>query len=250
MTFNSGIVTNTLRLYSDLAHWWPLFSPPSHYVEEAADLIPVLLGATDTPPQTMLELGAGGGSLANHLKHHLTLTLTDRSAEMLAVSQAVNPECEHLLGDMTSVELGRQFDLVLIHDAIMYATDRDAARATIRTAYKHCRRGGAVILVPDHVRETFSPGTHTGGEDAPDGRGLRYIEWIWDPDFSDDTYEVTFAFLLREADGHVIVEAERHRVGCFARADWLKWMNEAGFTPRFRIDPWGREMFVGTTHDR
>ncbi|NJO35626.1 MAG: hypothetical protein HC869_23680 [Rhodospirillales bacterium] len=24
-----------LRMYSELAHWWPLLSPPSHYVEEA-----------------------------------------------------------------------------------------------------------------------------------------------------------------------------------------------------------------------
>lgn len=27
-----------LRLYSDLAVWWPLMSPPSHHVEEAQDL--------------------------------------------------------------------------------------------------------------------------------------------------------------------------------------------------------------------
>lgn len=25
------------RLYMELATWWPLFSPPSEYVEEAAD---------------------------------------------------------------------------------------------------------------------------------------------------------------------------------------------------------------------
>jgi SAM-dependent methyltransferase len=245
MAAASGIVTNSLRLYSDLARWWPLFSPPSHYVEEAADLIPVLLSATDRPPQTMLELGAGGGSLAYHLKHHLTLTLTDRSPEMLAVSQAVNPDCEHLPGDMTSLDLGREFDLVLVHDAIMYATDRDAALATIRTAYKHCRTGGAVILIPDHVRETFSPSTESGGEDAPDGRGLRYLQWVWDPDPADDTYEAAYAFLLRESDGHVIVEAELHRVGCFARGDWLKWLNEAGLDPRVRVDPWARDMFIG-----
>jgi hypothetical protein len=24
------------RRYTDLAEWWPLFSPPMHYVEEAA----------------------------------------------------------------------------------------------------------------------------------------------------------------------------------------------------------------------
>ncbi|MGH9323842.1 MAG: class I SAM-dependent methyltransferase, partial [Vicinamibacteria bacterium] len=90
------------RLYTDLAEWWPLFSPPSHYVEEAADLLPVLLEAPDAPPRTLLELGCGGGSLAYHLKARLQLTLSDRSEPMLAVSRAVNPECEHVLGDMRS----------------------------------------------------------------------------------------------------------------------------------------------------
>ena len=32
-------------LYTELASWWPLLSPPSHYVEEAADLPAQLLTA-------------------------------------------------------------------------------------------------------------------------------------------------------------------------------------------------------------
>ena len=120
---SDGRMPARLRLYSDLAAWWPLMSPPSHYVEEAEDLLPMLLAAPDAPPRTLLELGAGGGSLAFHLKDHFRLTLSDRSPDMLAVSRATNPECEHLLGDMRALDLGRNFDLVLIHDAIMYATD-------------------------------------------------------------------------------------------------------------------------------
>ncbi len=45
------------RMYSDLAAWWPLVSPPADYVEEAADLLPSLLAAPDAPPTTLLELG-------------------------------------------------------------------------------------------------------------------------------------------------------------------------------------------------
>jgi SAM-dependent methyltransferase len=86
----------THRLYDDLAGWWPLLSPPSEYEDEAADLLPRLGAATRRG--TLLELGAGGGSLAFHLKPHFQLTLTDRSPAMLAVSRAVNPECEHLVG--------------------------------------------------------------------------------------------------------------------------------------------------------
>jgi SAM-dependent methyltransferase len=234
----------TLRMYSDLARWWPLLSPPSHYTEEAADLLPDLLDTTPPPGRTFLELGCGGGSLASHFKNHFTLTLTDRSPQMLEVSKAINPECEHIVGDMTTLDLGREFDRVFVHDAVMYLVERDALQAAMRTAYRHCRPGGAAIFVPDHVRETFEPDTDHGGEDGADGRGLRYVEWSWDADPDDDVYEVAYAFLLREADGRVRVDGEQQLHGLFARADWLAWLRETGFEPRSRIDPWDRDVFI------
>lgn len=234
-----------LRLYTDLARWWPLLSPPAHYVEEAADLLPSMLAATLLAPGTLLELGSGGGSLAYHLKTHLQLTLTDRSESMLANSRAVNPECEHIQGDMTSLDLGRTFDLVLVHDAVMYATSPDMLKAVMATAARHCRTGGAAFFLPDSVTETFEPSTDHGGEDAVDGRGLRYLEWSWDPDPADHTFEVVYALILREADGSTRVEHDRHREGLFPRAAWLQWLDEAGFTATSRIDPWRRDVFSG-----
>lgn len=233
-----------LRVYTELASWWPLFSPPEHYVEEAADLLPTLLAAPDAPPATLLELGCGGGSLAWHLKRRLTLTLTDRSEGMLAVCRAANPECRQVRGDMRDLDLGEAFDLVLIHDAIMYATDPATVRATLATAYRHCRPGGAAVIVPDHVRETFAPETSSGGEDGPDGRGLRYVEWTWDPDPADDTCEVAYAFALRERDGAVRFEGDHHRIGLFARASWLAWIEASGFRASTRLDPWRRDVFT------
>lgn len=235
------------RMYTDLARWWPLLSPPSHYTEEAADLLSDLVSATNPPPKTLLELGSGGGSLAFHLKHHFRLTLTDRSEQILSVNREINPDCEHIQGDMRTLDLGRTFDLVFIHDAIMYMTDADAMRATMRTASRHCRAGGAVALMPDCVKETFEPSTSIGGEDGPDGRGLRYVDWTWDPDPNDDTFEVAYAFLFRES-GDVRVEMDRHRCGVFPRAAWMEWIREAGFTPSSRIDPWNRDVFIGRNH--
>lgn len=233
------------RLYTELARWWPLLSPPSHYGEEAADLWPTLASAPDAPPKTLLELGSGGGSLAWHLKRHLQLTLSDRSAEMLAVSRAVNPECEHVRGDMRTLDLQRQFDLVMIHDAIMYLTSADELRAALATAYRHCRPGGAVVLLPDCVAETFEPSTEHGGEDAPDGRAMRYLQWDWDPDPADTVFECVYSFLFREADGRVTGDMERHQFGLFPRDQWFALLDAAGFAATSRIDPWKRDVFVG-----
>ncbi len=239
-----------MKLYDDLAAWWTLLSPPSEYVEEAAFYRRLLLEACALHPQTLLELGSGGGNNASHLKTDFTMTLVDRAPGMLAVSRALNPECEHVEGDMRTVRLGRQFDAVFVHDAIAYMTTEADLRRVMETAFAHCRPGGVVLLAPDHVRESFLPRTDHGGYDA-DGRGLRYLEWTWDPDPTDTTYTVDYAYLLRERDGTVRVEHDRHVEGLFARADWLRLLDEVGFEARVvplvqsEPDPCTQEVFVG-----
>jgi hypothetical protein len=181
----------------------------------------------------LLELGSGGGNNASHLKAHFQMLLVDRSAAMLAVSRQLNPECEHHQGqgDMRSVRLDRQFDAVFAHDALCYLTTEDDLRQTIETAYVHCLPGGVALFAPDHLRENFRPSTNHGGHDG-ELRSLRYLEWTWDPDPDDSTYLVDYAFLLRESDGTVRMEHDRHSEGLFSRADWLRLLDEAGFQAR------------------
>ncbi len=155
-------------------------------------------GGVRNTTHTLLELGSGGGNNASHLKARFSLVLVDRSPGMLQVSRALNPECEHVEGDMRTVRLGREFDAVFVHDAVVYMTTEADLRAAIETASVHCKPGGAVLFAPDHVRENFRPSTDHGGYDGV-GRGLRYLEWTWDPDPADSTYIVDYAYLLRDA---------------------------------------------------
>lgn len=216
------------RMYEDLAPWWPLLSPPEEYAEDAQFYGDVLAGACTGPMHTVLELGSGGGHNASHLKKRFRLTLVEPSDGMRALSERLNPECEHLSGDMRTVRLGRQFDGVFIHDSIVYMlTEADLLQA-LQTAFVHCRPGGGALFAPDHVRETFRPSTDHGGTDGPT-RALRYLEWTWDPDPADTTYVVDYAYMLREADGSVRVEHDRHIEGLFSRNDWLRLIAEAGF---------------------
>ena len=213
------------RFYGDLAPWWPLISPPEQYAEEAAFLRSLLpAGAHD-----LLELGSGGGHNARYLKRELTLTLVDLSEEMLEVSRALNPECEHLVGDMRDVRLGRTFDAVVVHDAIDYMTTEADLATAIATVAAHCRTGATAVFVPDHVADTFAPYADHGGTDAPDGRGVRYLEWTVDPDPTDTWITTDYAFLFRYPDGRVETAHETHRTGLFARTTWLRLLTEAGF---------------------
>src|SRR5437868_1013654 len=97
------------RLYTDLASWYHLLTAPDEYAEEAEFYRRCFVEAADTPLRTLLELGSGGGNMALHYKRHFQSTLTDLSAEMLALSQTINPELEHIQGDMRTLRLGRLF---------------------------------------------------------------------------------------------------------------------------------------------
>src|SRR5215472_9641536 len=136
-----------MKIYEDLASWWPLFSQPADYEEEAALFQSLLDRAISPAPRTVLELGSGGGNNATFMKAAYDLTLVDISPGMLEVSRVINPECEHMVGDMRTLRLGRTFDAVFIHDAICYMTSVIDLQAAMRTAFEHTKPGGVALFV-------------------------------------------------------------------------------------------------------
>ncbi|HTO68949.1 MAG TPA: class I SAM-dependent methyltransferase [Myxococcota bacterium] len=234
-----------LLMYGELAPWWPLVSDPADYAEEAASFLKIFALEPAPARPALLELGSGGGNLASHLHGRFALTLCDLSRDMLHVSRAQNPGVEHVQGDMRTLRLARNFDCVLIHDAVMYLTSADDVRAALATAAAHCRPGGVLVVAPDVVRETFEAYTDHGGRDGADGRGARYLEWVSDPDPRDTTFETLYTLVLRDADGATRVELDRHVEGLFAEGEWLAWLREAGFDARVVGDAWGRRVFRG-----
>ena len=238
------MVASLPRLYTDLAGWYHLLTAPDEYGEDADYFWACFVEAAGSPPQTLLELGSGGGNMALHYKRHVTATLTDLSSEMLALSQTINPELEHIQGDMRTLRLGRTFDAVFVHDAVCYLTTEADLKQAMETAWVHLRPGGVAVFAPDCVRETFRPNTEHGGHDGPDGpngRSLRYLMWTYDPDPSDTTYVVEFAYLLREGDGPTRCETDRHVDGIFGQDDWLRLLGEVGFAARALSRPYPGE---------
>lgn len=214
-------------LYRDLVPWYHLVDPVADHGDEAACYGSALERAATPAPVTLLELGSGAGNNASFLKKRFRCTLTDLSEDMLALSRARNPECEHVQGDMRTLRLDRAFDTVLVHDAVTYMTCEADLEAAIATAFAHTRPGGAALFAPDCVKESFreKSGVITGNDD---GRSMRCLEWHWDPDPSDGTYIVDFAFLLREGDAIRAVH-DRHVQGLFTKDRWLVMLGVAGF---------------------
>jgi SAM-dependent methyltransferase len=219
----------TPRLYTDLSLWWQLLSEPLHYAEEAEFYRRLIVAKSSIPVHRVLELGSGGGNNASHLKKSFSMTLVDLSPGMLEQSRGLNPECEHFQGDMRSFRLDRQFDAVFVHDAVSYITTRGDLRKTFKTAYLHTRPGGVSLFHPDFTCETFKPHTDHGGNDRGE-RGLRYLEWVYDPDPKDTTYIMDMVYLLRESAMTRSVH-DLHIMGLFSNHEWLDLMRDAGFQP-------------------
>jgi len=226
-----------MKLYEELADWWPLVSAPADYAEEAAEYLRLFRSAATGPLREVLELGSGGGNNASHLKHEFKLTLVDPSEGMLKMSRALNPECEHLPGDMRTVRLGRVFDAVFVHDAVVYMTTEADLRAALETVAIHLRPGGVAQVAPDDTTETFAPGESVeGGDEAPgpDGRSrsVRYLTWTLPLEPGSTVSTEHFALLLRERDGSVRCVHDVHHFGVFSRATWLRLFDEVGLDAR------------------
>lgn len=232
-----------MKLYDELAEWWPIMAVPDEFRDEAALFDRLLRESSKPPPRTVLDLGAGGGNIAFHLKSHYAMTLVDMSPQMLAINREANPECEHIEGDMRTLRLGRTFDAVFVHDSICHMTNELDLRAAMETAFVHCRRGGVALFVPDELRETFVPSTDHGGNDRKN-RGVRYVQWTTDPDPTDSTILVDFGILLRDDRGEVRVVHERQTHGLFARATWLRLLRGVGFTASVVDDEVVRDLFL------
>ena len=214
-------------LYSELTSWYRLLDPPADHFDEATAYEHALMRGLIGDGETLLELGVGAGHNALHLKRRFRCTLTDISEPMLVLSRQINPDCEHVVGDMRSLRLHRLFDTVLVHDAVCYMTCEEDLLAAATTAFLHTRPGGAALFAPDHLRDTFSESTELIETDEGT-RALRCLAWTWDPNPGDSVYTVDYAFLLRDGETMKAVH-DRHYEGLFSEVTWHRILAAAGY---------------------
>lgn len=219
------------RLYTDLASWWPLLSPVEAYCDDAVLVHTLLAQALQRVPASLLELGCGSGTLASHLPRDCEVVLSDLSDDMLALASRRNPGRQTHAADLRTLRLHRTFDAVLIHDALMYMKREEDVAAALQTAFQHLEPGGALLLMPDFVAESFYEGTDAGGGEDETGRAARLLEWRWASPETPSCFQVEMALLLRDANGSVQSVHEQHTMSLFPMATWWSLIQAAGFTP-------------------
>lgn len=245
------------RLYADLAWLWPILSPPEIYREEARTLLRTF--GELAPPEVaraalarkakqrprLLELGAGGGHLLVHLERRFECTASDLSPAMLENCARLVPNARCVLGDMRTLRLGEQFDVVLIHDAIDYMKTAADVRAALATAAAHLRPGGVLFVAPTYTKDNFADGE--AEHDADPSANLTYLSYVHDADPSDSEYELVLVYLIRDPQTRAVeATVDRHHCGLFSEREWLSLLRAAGFAARAVEDDKAWTLFAGT----
>ena len=213
-----------MKVYTSLAPWWSVLTPPGTYDVEAEFFLS-LLGADI---QSILELGAGIGAIASSFPAHLERILVDRSAEMLNESKKRNPTAEHICSCAFDLYLSHRVDAVLIHDSIMYMTNIGQLEEMFACGYRHLNPEGRILVVPDVVREYFHEHALSGGAEE-DNKSIQMMEWHWDPNPHDQTYQMELSLLMRE-DGTVHAHHESHTLGLFTIKEYCDALEKVGFS--------------------
>jgi len=222
-------VKDTCHLYTDLAWLWPMWGDAAteyaHYCQHVSDLIRQYATRQAT---TLLDVGCGGGKNVLNLKREFKVTGLDLSSAMLAQAKELNPGCTFIQGDMRTFRLDRTYDAVLMDDAISHMNCRADFMAAFHTAYAHLNPGGVLIATPDVTSETFKQNKTTTTPSKRDGLDVVFIENVYDPDPTDEQYETTILYLIRD-HGRLRIETEHWTMGIFSLDTWRHVLRETGF---------------------
>lgn len=216
------------RLYGDLAWTWPIISPPEHYIRESEDYHRLILEYSLIDPDTLLNLGCGGGHNDFTLKKHFKVTGVDVSDKMLNLARSLNPEINYLTGDMRAVNLGKTFDAVTLFDSAVYMLTETDLRAVFHTAYLHLKPGGVFLTYNENDPALFKQNKVHYTVAQQGGLEIVFIENQYDPLPGDGRFEATMLYLIRRA-GQLQIETDRHLVGMFENEIWAALLEETGF---------------------
>jgi SAM-dependent methyltransferase len=224
-----------MSVFNEYARYYDLLYRDKDYRGEA-DYVQGLIRKHRPGARTILNLGCGSGRHDRCLADlGYTVTGVDVSEEMLAVARKTTKEndtVEYLLGDIRSLRLQREFDIVisLFHVMSYQITNRDLVDA-FHTARLHLKPEGAFLFDC-----WYGPGVLT---DRPAVR-VKTLEderikvtRIAEPAMNANlnVVDVNYRIFIKDKGNHTTEEiVETHRMRYLFEPEVRELLSQAGFT--------------------
>lgn len=97
-------------------------------------------------PTSVLDAGCGTGRVARELAHRgVSVVGVDLDDSMLETARRLSPDLLWLHGDLSALELGRQFDVVVMAGNVLLFTPPGTQAAVVAGCGRHVAPGGCLI---------------------------------------------------------------------------------------------------------
>jgi SAM-dependent methyltransferase len=150
----------TLMSYEEASRYYDaIYETMKDYAAEAERLRHLLEHYAQRPVRDLLDMGCGTGLHDQYLKKHYCVEGADLSPSQLAIARRRCPDLVFHQADMTSFDLGRDYDVVTcLFSAIGHVISEEKLRAAARAMAEHVRPGGLVVIEPFIDPSDFRPG--------------------------------------------------------------------------------------------
>jgi len=119
------------------------------YVAEANKTHTFIQKHKHTDGNTLLDVACGTGAHAGPLSEYYKVAGLDLDPDMLKVAHKKYPKIRFHQGDMTSFELGRQFDIIVcLFSSIGYVKTNVRLQKAVKTMSRHLLPGGVLLIEP------------------------------------------------------------------------------------------------------
>jgi SAM-dependent methyltransferase len=151
-----------------------------------------------TRPGSVLDAGCGTGRVAIELaRRGVDVVGVDVDASMLATARATEPDLEWYEHDLTTLDLGRVFDIVLLAGNVPLFTPPGTHRALVVGCTRHVSRGGRLVagfqLGRGYELSAYDNDCAAAGLSLDE----RFSTWSADPYHQGDGYAVSVHHFAR-----------------------------------------------------
>jgi ubiquinone/menaquinone biosynthesis C-methylase UbiE len=191
----------------------------------------------------LLDVACGTGIHAGYLNKYYKVEGLDLDSKMLSVARRKHPKIRFTQGDMTSFDLGRQFDAITcLFSSIGYARTKSKLQRAITTMNQHLLPGGVLLVEPWFTPEQWHPGrVFTLYVDKPDLKIVRMSH----SGQSRKVAVLEFQYLIGTPGG-IEHSVEVHKLGLFKHEEYLDAFQSAGLNVTYDkkgLD--GRGLYIG-----
>ena len=146
-------------IYKTLARYYDLIYSWKDYKKEAAIIRRLVSKYKKSKGNHLLEVACGTGGHARYLSRDFKVLATDISPDMLRVARKNIKGVALQQADMTTLNLGREFDVIVcLFSSIGYVKSPADLKSTMQKFARHLKQGGVLIVEPWLTKSKFRAG--------------------------------------------------------------------------------------------